>query len=76
MTEIKCLVCLKVHDLPLCCGMIRTGEKEGTWQCHCNGVQCHAWVKFCEVLGGTNATPDRIPKPDRRAAIAHTKGLS
>ncbi len=64
------------------CGFIRPEE----WECNCGQRKCKTFENLCEAvraladfgkhLKGTDATPSVQPLPDRKAAIAHTKGKS
>ncbi len=46
------------------------------WECNCGKAKCETFGNLCKVVGATDATPPVQPLPDRKAAIAHTKGKS
>ena len=54
------------------CGFL----KPGVWFCNCGKVECEAFGELCKGVGGTNGTVPTHPKPDRKAAIKHTKAKS
>jgi hypothetical protein len=47
----------------------------GLWECCCGKRVCETYKNLCDsIAAGTHETP--TPTPDRKAAIAHTKGKS
>ena len=51
------------------CGFL----KPGVWFCNCGKVECEAFGKLAEAVGATDGTPPVHPKPDRKAAIEHSR---
>jgi hypothetical protein len=54
------------------CGFTKPEE----WQCCCGKIKCEAFGELCKGVGGTGGVVPAHPKPDRRAAVAHTKAKS
>ena len=54
------------------CGFTKPQE----WQCCCGNRKCETFGNLCEAVGTTDGALPAHPKPDRRAAVAHTKAKS